>query len=517
MESTSPAATSVLALVASAVSADAPAAPPARASFNHLPAEVCSTIVKLARVQDKGLKKMDLPGGGTIAALSLVNKRLRQLALPYLITVSPPLVRASSRSLIQQSLALFCPTQKVTGWQLQSTTFRYGKIPKSLLAQIRCLDLGAVDESDTLAAAQSLHLLENIHELVLSRDASQVLFGTHLDRDEPFRHTEEHPFAQDAFKNRATSITRLVQSESYDPYQCGVRMLLKAVSVPAALKKLHLRQPPGPSTFFTPHSISLRLILAGLDALEELIIEEEAAVQSDIPESFRTAWIGDMRLPALKTLKLPATSFAVLDLVKAWVPNISKLTVDFMPNRHGPIWEGLDADRCCCFSSLRKLSLLGPLNVFRALKYLDLPCLQELKIKVKTTAVCDGDFVDFDPSKVILKCACRTGCDFTCTCLTRRRSGRSTGNPSATTAPTAALPLCCTRPTAPRAFKRGFLASGAFATETIARERYAAIAAVLRATAERLQWLKSLQDVAGLRQLAEAMSNLALLEWASRV
>lgn len=61
-----------------------------RASFNHLPTEVCDTIVNLAHVQDKELEKMNLPGGETIAALSLVNKRLRDLALPYLITASLP-------------------------------------------------------------------------------------------------------------------------------------------------------------------------------------------------------------------------------------------------------------------------------------------------------------------------------------------------------------------------------------------------------------------------------------------
>ena len=59
-----------------------------RASFNHLPTEVCATIVQLAHVQDKELEKMNLPGGETIAVLSLVNKRLRDLALPYLITAS---------------------------------------------------------------------------------------------------------------------------------------------------------------------------------------------------------------------------------------------------------------------------------------------------------------------------------------------------------------------------------------------------------------------------------------------
>lgn len=81
------AATAPHARSSSPASAAASLVPP-RASFNHLPTEVCATIVQLAHVQDKELEKMNLPGGETIAALSLVNERLRDVALPYLITAS---------------------------------------------------------------------------------------------------------------------------------------------------------------------------------------------------------------------------------------------------------------------------------------------------------------------------------------------------------------------------------------------------------------------------------------------
>lgn len=90
-DDTSPAATAAdprFSSPAPAVDDESASLVPPRASFNHLPTEVCQTIVKLAHVQDKELQKMHLPGGETIAALSLVNKRLRDLALPYLITAS---------------------------------------------------------------------------------------------------------------------------------------------------------------------------------------------------------------------------------------------------------------------------------------------------------------------------------------------------------------------------------------------------------------------------------------------
>lgn len=48
------------------------------------------------------------------------------------------------------------------------------------------------------------------------------------------------------------------------------------------------------------------------------------------------------------------------------------------------------------------------------------------------------------------------------------------------------------------------------------RARCEAIAGVLRSASERLEWLGSLQDVAGLKQMAGAVSDLAVLEWASR-
>ncbi|GAA5880202.1 hypothetical protein JCM3774_006084 [Rhodotorula dairenensis] len=428
-------------------------------------------------LQDRQVHKTD-PNARTVAALSLVNKRLRQLALPYLIT-------------------------KVTGRQLRSMTFRYGKISKSLLAQIRCLDLGHADEGHTLAAAQSLHLFDNIQELV--------------DFERPFLHGSEHSLARDIFKNRAASITSVTQGEYYSSYDRGVRLLLEAVSVPASLKKLHLRQAIG-RTFFLPHEVDLALTLAGHDALEELIIEEDAAVQSDIPERRRAEWIGNMRLPALKTLKLPVTSFAVLDLVKAWVPGISTLTIVFAPpSGTTSVCEGLDADRCFCFSDLCKLSLEGPLDVFKALEHLDLPRLQELDIEVTPTLVCDADFVDFDPSKTFAEMSLPRGVRFDLHMPHQAILGTVDWEPF--------QDECAARGVAFRlytidslaAYQGGFLTSGVFPPGTVVDELSDTMSNVVLSATDRLQWLESLQDVAGLSQMAEAVSDLAMLEWASRV
>lgn len=61
--------------------------PIARASYHDLPTEVCKALVELAHEQSEQMDEIGVLGGTTIAALSLVNKRLRELALPYLITV----------------------------------------------------------------------------------------------------------------------------------------------------------------------------------------------------------------------------------------------------------------------------------------------------------------------------------------------------------------------------------------------------------------------------------------------
>lgn len=124
-------------------------------------------------------------------------------------------------------------------------------------------------------------------------------------------------FARQIIKQHAARVTSVVQAESHTMYLCGARNVLGVVSVPTSLRKLRLKPPRG-RTFFSPHSTDLSWNLAGLDALEALIIEEEEGEQYDIFELSRAGWLGDMHLPALKTLELPAESVAVLDLLHAW-------------------------------------------------------------------------------------------------------------------------------------------------------------------------------------------------------
>lgn len=402
--------------------------------------------------------------------------------------------------------------QTVRPAQHHSLTFRYGKIPKSLLAQVRCLDLGRANEDDTLAAARSLYLFENVHELVLSRDASQVLVpGTYRPQKVDFVRPQEHPLAREAFKMRAASITKVVQGQSRHQPNSGARAVVEAVAVPAAVKGLHLRQPEG-GTFFVPRSRELQQIWKGCDALEELVIFEDPIEQAAIPEVSRADWLGDMRLPALKTLDLPATDFAMIDLLHAWLPDIASLTIRFKSG-YRPMTGGLDNNRMFRFPSLRKLSLRGPPDILKIFKHLDIDCLDELDIRVE--AVPGIKWSDFDPFETLaeidlprglrlilyLPCEALTDADwgfFSHGCKEREID----------------FTLYTAGSLAP--FSGDFLANSGFPADVILRERYVAIARVLESATERLDWLLELKDAVGMKQVAEALAELALLELASR-
>lgn len=403
--------------------------------------------------------------------------------------------------------------QTVRPAQLHSLTFRYGKIPKSLLAQVRCLDLGSADEDDTLTAARSLYLFENIHELVLSRDASQVLVpgGYYRPEKEAFVRREEHPFAREAFQAQAASITKVIQSESRDEYTSGARAVLEAAAVPAAIKVLHLRHPEG-GTFFAPRSREMKKILTGCDALEELVIHENPVAQIAIPEPSRADWLGDMRLPALKTLDLPATDFAILDLLHAWLPNIATLAIRFKDG-YGAMTGGLDDDRMFRFPNLRKLSLQGPPDILKIFKHLDIDCLEELKIEVE--ALSGFKWVDFDPfealAEIDLPRGLRLNLYLPCQAHIDAEWGSFRDDCEERGVDFTLYTVDILAP-----FSGNFLADSGFATEVILRERYVAIARVLYSATERLNWLLKLGDAVGLKQMAEAMSEIALLELASR-
>ncbi|GAA5988268.1 hypothetical protein JCM10908_002142 [Rhodotorula pacifica] len=471
----------------------------ARASFACLSSEICSRIVKLAHMQDQKTSEMGLPGGGTIAALSLVNKRLRELALPFLITTVKPS-------------------------QLHSMTFRYGKIPETLLAQIRCLDLGHANESDTLAAARSLHQFKNLEELVVSCEASQVLCPDAYNPKEKFHQLAEHSFARDAFKRYAKCFQSLVQREPCDTYGNDARRLIQAVTVPAALKKLCLRR-TADYTYFAPHSDTLRTTLVGCQALEELEILENGRLQYDIDEPVRAEWLGDMSLPAIKSLTLPARSFAVSNLLHAWVPEITTLAIDFTYS-YDPIISGLsardlngesDSERVFTFAKLRNLTLSGPLVVLQAFKHLDVTCLEDLSVTIKTGTVREVDLVDFDPSRAFGEIRFPRGLRLDLSLPYQAMLSTVAWEPFRHTCAEHDITLTVHADDKFAPFKGDFLSSGAFSQDQVVRERCVAIAGALQSAGERLEWLGRLQDMAGLMELAEAVANVAELEMASRI
>ncbi|GAA5988269.1 hypothetical protein JCM10908_002143 [Rhodotorula pacifica] len=475
----------------------APAAEVAlRASINDLPTEVLTAIVDCVHKQDAALQKKLTYSSRSIPPLSLVNKRLRELALPFLIVTVKPR-------------------------QLESAFFRYGEVPERLLAQITCLDLTTADEEATLLAAQSLPRFKNLAEVVISLEPSEILVpqSSPIRNDSPYKHEEEHPLAREAFAAFAPRITTVKMTRvckiGRHSFSLRERQVLEAVAVPAKLRKLRFDQPYGP-TFFDPTSTALQTLLADCQALEELVIREQEGAQSNITEPYRAAWLGRMQLQALETLELPGVDFAVFDLLQEWLPHLVNLTVRFPSLAH----LGIDIDRTFCLPDLQRLALRGSVDVIKALRHLDLPRLISLELRVESPGHdkrANEELAAFDPVAAFRDVPLPRGIRFDL--YTPFVTDLSDADWGAFRDSCAARDLDFTwwlvGVNAP--FHEGLFEPLDVSTEEIVHERFVAIRSTAQWAIHRARWLVELQDTSGLQKLAEAFNPLAILKIEAQV
>ncbi|GAA5988267.1 hypothetical protein JCM10908_002141 [Rhodotorula pacifica] len=467
------------------------AVPARRASLNDLPAEVCKSIVELAHKQDAALRKIHSSYESTIPSLSLVNKRLRELALPYLITSIKPK-------------------------QLSSPFLKYGKIPEALRAHVRCLDLGDALETDVLVAAQHLHLFPKIEELVLSFGAARTLhpYDEDAESDDSWPQEEvlEETLAREVFRANAGRITSLSFKYTHvlGEVGSGVRRALEAVTLPRSLRKLRisLRQPDR-SLFFT-YARDLQDILHDCDTLEDLVIKEDYVAQTIYPTSLLSNWISTMRLPALKSLRVPATDFTVIRLLHAWVPHVFDLCIDFV-SPYTNLSNHLGINEVFLFANLKRLRLSGPLAIISVLKHFDMTALSILEVKIRTGADPVQDYCDFDPNQTLGELFLPPNLRFNLCTPYQMACSDADWTAYRKTCAARQVNLKLTRADILAPLNEEFLADSNLPQAKILSKRSATIRKVLKWADKHAQWLAELQDAVGLLDLSDAIRDVAHL------
>ncbi|BGP32881.1 hypothetical protein JCM10296v2_004666 [Rhodotorula toruloides] len=344
---------------------DMPAPPPSPSHFDRLPTELLKHTVLMVAAQDKRFRKDGIarsaslptsrsvryhgecddeneevradPGtvswwyGRGVNALSIQNKRLRELCLPLLCSVVKPSY-------------------------FSKPIFRFGRIPQAMLD-----------------AAERLSQLANLSQL----DVPAML---------PFSPDYERHYGFTADLRSA----RLLAKEAFMANSQRIRVLalhgLGTLVTPVAEWAAILAHPEslvrlkwigcGSALYYWSNwtaqpAEGLEKVSETFTSLTSLNLadssSEEISWFADID-----GWLAERQFSSLQTFKVSACSIKIFDFFKKTMPKLTHLTVHM---RRGVLIPGHQADSTFALTSLKNLCLHGPAQISQTLSYLQLPQL----------------------------------------------------------------------------------------------------------------------------------------------
>ncbi|BGP08900.1 hypothetical protein JCM10049v2_004751 [Rhodotorula toruloides] len=356
------------------------APPPSPSQFDRLPTELLKHIVVLVHQQDKvfgqggvrrsstrpkpvlyeeedvlytGEARAPEPGafswwyGRGVHALSLLNKRLRELCLPFLLPTAKPA-------------------------HFGSAFFTFGRVPQAILDGIQRIDLRTLNESDFVASAAALSKLKNV-------DALELFVDDRLPLHPRYHYSEEvsaagepaRALAKEAFIRASSQISSLVLcGPSYRGFEDTVILLFARTD---SLRRLEFRD-FGRALFMTAHDVpaaSLRKIARDYTSLTHLDLSGADRIYfSDLTRN--APWTDAEQFLSLRTFKAKATAFSVFTFIQTAMPKLEVLKIEFTESYTRRDLETLP--------SLKRLQIIGPSKMTAVLAHLHLPALRLLKI-----------------------------------------------------------------------------------------------------------------------------------------
>ncbi|PRQ76190.1 Proteophosphoglycan ppg4 [Rhodotorula toruloides] len=354
-----------------------PAPPPSPSHFDRLPTELLKHIVLMVAVQDKRFRKggiarsASLPTsrrvryhgesddeneevradaetvswwyGRGVDALSIQNKRLRELCLP-----------------------LLCPVVKPSFFS--KPIFRFGRIPQAMLDGIKRLDLRETGDTDFLAAAERLPQLANLSQLEVP-----AVLPISPDYEQHYGFTADlraaRQLAQEAFEANRPRIKVLI-IRGYNQRVTPIAAWLSIFSHPESLVRLKGIDCGTAMYHWTVRPAEgLAQIARKFTGLTSLNLIDSSSAEitwfADIDD-----WLPELQFPALRTFKVSARSIKVFDFVRKAMPQLTGLAIY---TAHDVELGDIQADATFTLPDLKYLDLVGPMQTLRILPHLQLP------------------------------------------------------------------------------------------------------------------------------------------------
>ncbi|EGU12046.1 Cell wall surface anchor family protein [Rhodotorula toruloides ATCC 204091] len=350
-------------------------APPSRPShFDRLPTELLKHIVFMVAVQDKEFRRAGVrrsstrpltktilyndvdeseveqvraePGtfswwyGRGVHALSLLNKRLRELCLPLLLPIAKPA-------------------------HFGSPFFIFGRVPQAILDGIQRIDLRDSSESDFVATAAALPKLKRVGTLELFAD-SRLPISTQYEYRQGASPAERpaRALAKDAFKRASSQIRCLVLHES--GYRNFDNTIISSFAQSDTLRRLEFRE-FGQTLFFAVDGV-------------EGVRSRRRATSTNFGDLIRDdPWADAEQFSSLRTFKAKTTTSSIFDFVQKTMPKLERLKVVFTDHYGSPPDEFAAS---WMLPSLKSLHIRGSSQITAALAHLHLPVLEIIKIAI---------------------------------------------------------------------------------------------------------------------------------------
>ncbi|GAA6005585.1 uncharacterized protein JCM10292_006707 [Rhodotorula paludigena] len=369
-----------------------------RASIDSLSKELLHRVVALVDEQDRsvaesgvslaskapsttsrsGLTK--LPEGKLswwyahgVSALSLVNKRLRDVALP-----------------------LLCRSVKAT--QLSKPIFQFSRIPAGLLAGIETLDFAGADLDSYAAAAIALDQLKSLHEIRLSgHDNENVNWRVRVEGKA--RNTQDDRdslmWANEAF---SATVERFTALRYHCPPFCEkFSQVMQRFTRPSTLHRLIY------STESTHYS--LHETLRACTQLEELDLSNANFSLASLLVYDATSEL-QLELPLLTFLVSSCNDLKSIRNLGTFAPSLRRLSLRLADNSQGASVEA-DATKIV-LPHLEVLELSGYPSCANAILSFDSPTLKRLVLSISKSQSPTLDCASFLPADF----APRVGLDF---------------------------------------------------------------------------------------------------------
>ncbi|BGP40894.1 hypothetical protein JCM10450v2_004899 [Rhodotorula kratochvilovae] len=377
------------------MSSEDPAHPPT--GIDKLSKEILKHIIVLVAAQDRAIRESGIPlaaapprtqpgvaramipdgkwsfwYGHGVSALSLVDKRFRELAMPFL-----------------------CET--VEAVQLSKPIFQFGHIPPALQAGITALDLRGATAHTFAAAALALEKLPNLCHVEYAAGLLDINELSEDSDDDESEHdcTARREYAVEAFNAASDKITEVTMQAEYKKLaRNGILQSFRPFAEVKNLRRLALQS--AHCALFTAFSTDMADVLKSLELVEELIFKDEASRFG--PLLAAPIWQDEVSLPSLRSLTLQAEDVAVFAFVERIAPSLKYLDVTFESDSSMPD----KVDSIASFPSLTSLRIAGPPLCGSFLAHVDLAHLDSLELILKSSSTGSVDCSELIPECVPL-------------------------------------------------------------------------------------------------------------------